>query len=133
MKAFLQKQEHHKDIVLLSLGKEESKQLFWEDENEFRYKGEMYDVIEKKDKGNLVLIRCIPDKKETRLLNEYQKNNKRNTSNSTIAQLITTQFILPADHSLKPPVKLVNNYFSHYSSHLQKMASPVLLPPPDVC
>jgi hypothetical protein len=133
MKDFLQKQEQHKDIVLLSLSKEESKQLSWENENEFRYKGEMFDVIKKKANGNLVLIRCIPDKKETYLLNEYQKNNRRNTSNSTIVQLITAQFILPADHSLKPAEKLITNYFKDYCSRLQSLASTVLLPPPDVC
>lgn len=133
MKAFLRSQKEHKDIVLISLNNNESKRLSWENENEFRYKGEMYDVIEKKTDGNKVQIRCVSDKKETALLIEYQKNNKRNAANSTIVQLINAQFVLPADHSLKPVVRLINNYFKDHSFHLQKIASPVLLPPPDVC
>jgi hypothetical protein len=104
----------------------------WEDEEEFCYKGEMYDVVEKTVKGNTTIIRCIPDKKETSLLNEYQKNNKRNSPNSTIVQLITTQFVLPAAHLPGPTERLVKNYYKHYSAILQNIASTVLLPPPDV-
>lgn len=133
MKTFLQKQPQHKDVVQLFLSKEESKQLYWEDENEFRYKGEMYDVIEKKTEGNKVLIRCVSDKKETTLLNEYQKNNRRNSTHSTIVQLITAPFVLPVDHSLLLPQQIVKNNFKDYTSSLQNIASPVLLPPPDVC
>lgn len=133
MKAFLQSRKDHKDVVQLSLSSEEFKQLYRENENEFRFKGEMYDVIETKTKGDQIIIRCIPDKKETVLLNEYQKNNNRNSSNSTIIQLITAQFVLPADHSLKPPEKIIKKNFTDHSSSLQNIASTILAPPPDVC
>lgn len=133
MKASLQKQAQHEDVVLISLSKEDSKQFFWEDENEFRYKGEMYDVIEKKTEGGQIIIRCISDKKETSLLNEYQKNNKRSSTGSTIVQLITSHFVLPVDHCFNRPQKIIKNPFKEYSSSLQKLASAVVLPPPDVC
>lgn len=133
MKAFLLSQKENKDIVELSLNTEESKELFWENEHEFRYKQEMYDVIEKKVDGEMVVIRCISDKKETHILNEYQKNNRKNPSNSKVVQLITAHFVIPADHSLKLPERVVNNYFKDYSSRLQNIAPTVILPPPDVC
>lgn len=133
MRTFLRNQKAQKDVVLICLDKEESAKLYWEDENEFRYKGEMYDVIEKKTEGNKVLIRCVSDEKETALLNEYQKNNKRNASNSSIVQLVTTAFVLPADDTLRIPERIVDNYFKDYSFHLQNTVSTVLLPPPDVC
>jgi hypothetical protein len=133
MKAFLKSQKDYKDVVQLSLNEKESKQVYWENENEFRYNGEMYDVIEKKIKGNQIVIRCIPDKKETALLNEYQKNNKSNSSNLTLLQLITAPYVLPVDHSMKQPEKIIKKRFINLSSSLQNTASAVLLPPPDVC
>jgi hypothetical protein len=133
MKAFLRCQKDSKDVVQMSMGNEEAKQLYWENENEFRYDGKMYDVIEKKIKGNQIVIRCIPDQKETIVLNEYQKNNNRNSSNTTIVQLITAQFVLPVYLSLKQPEKIIKKDFIDHSSSLQNVASTVLLPPPDVC
>jgi hypothetical protein len=133
MKAFLKSQKDYKDVVQLSLNEKESKQVYWENENEFRYNGEMYDVIEKKIKGNQIVIRCIPDKKETALLNEYQKNNKSNSSNLTLLQLITAPYVLPVDHSMKQPEKIIKKRFINLSYSLQNTASAVLLPPPDVC
>jgi hypothetical protein len=133
MRNFLQGRKSHKDVVQLSLSKEESDDLFWENDHEFRYKGEMYDVIEKKANGNKVLIRCVSDKKETGLLNEYQRNNKRNSSNSKVVQLITAHFVIPAEHCLKLPERVLDNYFKDYSSSLQNIAPTVILPPPDVC
>jgi hypothetical protein len=133
MKVFLQKQKNHKDVVEISLSDEQSKQLYWEDKDEFSYKGEMYDVIEKKTVKNQLVIRCIDDKKETSLLNEYQKNNKKNSSNSTTIQLITTQFVLPDSYSLKQPEKIIKKIFSDHSPSLTNLISAVLPQPPDVC
>jgi hypothetical protein len=133
MKAFLQKQKNHKDVVQIVLTNEQSRQVYWENENEFRFNDEMYDVIEKKICNNQIIIRCISDKKETTLLNEYQKNNNRNSSNSVIAQLITAAFILPIDCSLQQPKKIIQKNFIDHSSSLQKLPSTIVLPPPDVC
>lgn len=132
MKFFLKTQKS-KDVVELKLSSEESGKLYWENENEFRFKGEMYDVVEMKPQGNQVIIRCIPDKKETALLNEYQKNSKHNSSNSIIAQLITAQYVIPVGHSLKKPEKIIKKHFINLSFSLQNIISTVLLPPPDVC
>jgi hypothetical protein len=133
IKELLKTQKDNNNVVQITLSDHENKQVYWENENEFRYNNEMYDVIEKKVKGNDIIIRCIPDKKETALLNEYQKNNKHNSSNSTVIQLITAQFVLPADDSLRQPEKIVKRNFIDPSSSLQNIASTVPLPPPDVC
>lgn len=133
MKAFLKDQKTHKDVVQLSFEDDQSKQLCWEDDQEFSFKGEMYDVIEKKREGKILIIRCIPDKKETDLLKEYQKQNKRNSSSSTVFQLITTQFVLPVGFLIKPTERQIEIHYEDYSSSLQNIASTVILPPPDVC
>lgn len=38
-----------------------------EDENEFEYKGQMYDIISKKTSGDSIYINCISDKEEDHL------------------------------------------------------------------
>jgi hypothetical protein len=58
-------------------------ELKWEDESEFILKGEMYDVIEKKKEGNELIIRCVKDKKETHLVNEYTRINKEDQNDPT--------------------------------------------------
>jgi hypothetical protein len=133
MKAFLKDQKQYKDVVQILLNEEEAKQVYWEDENEFRYNNEMYDVVEKQVQGKLIVIRCIQDEKETSLLNEYQKSRKHNPDNSTIVQLITAQFDLPADTSLQLPTRIIEKVFTGPSYYIPKIASTVFLPPPDVC
>jgi len=133
MRAFLRSQDNHKGVTKLSFTDEESKGLEWEDEMEFSYKGEMYDVIEKQINGNRTIFRCIADTNETSLLREFQKNTKRNTSNSFIAQLITAQFILPVGDSLKKPERFIKRYFKEYAYFLLTTDATVFSPPPDVC
>ena len=74
--------------------------LQWEDEKEFIFNGEMYDVIEKKTDGNELIILCVKDKKESHLVSNYERLNKETQSDplsknkSTILlKLITGVFI----------------------------------------
>jgi hypothetical protein len=133
MKAFLKDQKTHKDVVQISFTNEELSQLEWEGDDEFCFQGEMYDVIQKKEDGNKTVILCIPDKRETALLNEYQKTHKRNASHSATVQLFSTQFVLPDDYSLQQPQKSIKKNPVHHSFSLQNGASTVIPRPPDVC
>ena len=133
MKASLRNQKDNKDVIELSFSGKESEQLEWEEEMEFNYKGEMYDVVDKQVEGNRVTVRCIADTKEDSLLRDYQKNTGRNSSNSFIGQLITASFILPPGNLLTPPACAVNDAFPELSVHLPTTISTVASPPPDVC
>ena len=132
MRAFL-KTKKHPDALNICVTRDECKQLEWEDENEFRYQGQMYDVIEKKIAGAILILHCISDKKETALLLEYQKNTKRHSSTSNIFRLITAQFDLPNKYQLLSPVSMVKKYFSGYSFSLQNPVPAIVPPPPDSC
>ena len=114
------------------LSEDQVKQVCWEEENEFRYNDEMYDVIEKKMQGNRMLIRCIQDEKETSLLNEYQKNRKHHPDNSII-QLIIAQFDIPPATILQPTERNLNKSFADPSFYIPRIALTVFGPPPDVC
>lgn len=45
----------------------------WHEEHEFRYHGQMYDVIDKESHGNQIWYYCYWDKAETELLNNLSK------------------------------------------------------------
>jgi hypothetical protein len=132
MLASLKNQQNHRDIITFHFNQRLALETEWENEHEFRYNGEMYDVVEKKQKGDQLVIRCIPDKKETTLIKEYQKNNKRNHSNSFV-QLVITQFILPSEYSVKLPQRsIAKSYFNHSYTLLSRPSS-IFIPPPEVC
>lgn len=55
-------------LVLLKFTKEESEsKLRWEHSREFEYDGEMYDVVEKEEKGDSIYYHCWWDHEETKL------------------------------------------------------------------
>jgi hypothetical protein len=132
MRTFLKTQKNHKDVVRFSLNEKEAHQLYWENESEFRYKGEMYDIIETTRTNDHLVVRCVADSKETALINEYQKNNKRDHSDSLAVQLITIQFVVPSGFSITPPQKTIVNHFCRHSSALYKCVSAIFIPPPEV-
>ena len=133
MKTFLRNHKDHKELTKIILSKTESNLLHWEDENEFRYRGEIYDVIEMKSTRDTMIFHCIADEKETALFNQYQKNNKRNGTGSFIFQLITASYILPTHHLLQQPEKAIQSHFRHHSPSLKNPPSTVPQPPPNVC
>ena len=122
------------DVTEFSFTNENLKQLEWEDDHEFRFKGKMYDVIEKQWQDGKLHIRCISDEKETVLIDQYMQINKNNHSDSkplsSLIQLITAQFIQP--FALIPELCAIQikNSFPFYSSRLFSTAFPIHTPPP---
>jgi hypothetical protein len=84
------------DFVFLLSDKQSMKQLDWEGDDEFSYKGEMYDVIEKKITDGKLIIRSIADKQETALLNKandhWDQNEKSNKVADELFQLLQSLF-----------------------------------------
>jgi hypothetical protein len=91
MKAYLK--EHHssgfgsKLVFTLSAGEILNKDFSWEEENEeFRYLQELYDVVSIEKNNGKVEIVCLKDNNENQLenqLNEIHKLNKTNSSKSS--------------------------------------------------
>jgi len=62
------------ELVLLKFSVSDSKkQLHWEHDWEFEYKGQMYDLIETTVKGDSIWYKCLWDKEETRLNRQLEK------------------------------------------------------------
>lgn len=133
MFAFLKNQKHHKDVIEFRFKNSDKNLLDWENDHEFSYNNQMYDLIEKKTSVEGLSIRCIADNHETELVNEYQKTNKRNQSNDLVIQLITASFILPQAFSADAFEKELKHRYFTYSSSIDSISPLVAVPPPDVC
>lgn len=106
----------------------------WENENEFRFKGVMYDVVKKEltSKDELIL-HCIVDKKETRLWNDLTERVKKNNSSHQALNNLVKLFSSP----FLPAKKIIVEFFSdaflihHFiSPGTPSTESDVSFPPP---
>jgi len=136
--------EDETDFVFLLNDKQSMKQLNWEGDDEFSYKGEMYDVIERKiedartnnpvRQGKLI-IRSIADKQETTLLDKvkdhWNQNEKSNKVADELFQLLQSLF-----HSSKAEelvlIKPSVNRIPFISLPLPSQVKKIPTPPPRV-
>lgn len=81
----LLKEKPDKDCVLLSIPKNKQNALkgfIRIHSGEFRYKGEMYDVISQRDSAEVTIFRCIKDKEETDIFLVFSEILKQNHSDN---------------------------------------------------
>lgn len=84
-------------VSKLSFSRAELASLEWEDPSEFRYRGEMYDVLKVEKKGDSVVVWCLSDDKESALLNAYtDTQNQSSGSPSTILLKVLHSPYLPS-------------------------------------
>ncbi len=115
---------------------EQAKTLAWDDEKEFHFKGEMYDVIEKKEVNGMVHIRCIRDKKETELVSGYHKMTKDDFSGSSkkraslLLKLISTLYTPVSNTGMETFPRYGTLNWAVSASPLFFSNTEVLTPPP---
>jgi hypothetical protein len=105
-----------------------------DDEKEFSWNNKLYDVIEKKIRGNKLWMRCIEDSKEKELLKEFcdwqQQEGKSGKSRTAALQLLISLF-LPAEHFQGPEIMAVSPvYQDHYINSFAWVPREVITPPP---
>jgi hypothetical protein len=52
----------------------------WIHSREFKYNGDMYDIVEKKETDEQLIVTCINDTKEKKLEEEFEKRVHRNST-----------------------------------------------------
>ncbi|MFL5772612.1 MAG: hypothetical protein ACJ75F_05615 [Flavisolibacter sp.] len=129
---------HDSEMIHFGFSSQQVVQLEWENGNEFRYLGRMYDVVQKTFANGKIILRCVSDEKETALLKYYLKVNRENQNGSRkiagILELSLTPFIpvhvtlLPALLNVKPSHK-----FFPAITYIKECFHMVLTPPPDGC
>ena len=135
MKRSLRQGRHRKDVLLLCLDAEQARQLRWEDEEEFSWQGELYDVIEKRVDGSKLRITCIADKNEERLLQAYKKSAEKNNGwgKGLLVKLITTDFLYTSIELPLTPQRKVTRRFPDFAAGLVFRPLAVAAAPPRGC
>jgi len=109
--------------------------LDWEEDNEFRYQSEMYDVLQMQTDEGKTTILCLPDRKEKELREAYANNqspSKKESSSTVILKLLQAPFLLTA----MPDVTCFyheKECFILYHSNLISSSPSVITPPPKEC
>jgi hypothetical protein len=81
-------------LTILSFDKNQVKSLHWLKKNEFRYKGDMYDVVMAKNgQDGKLYYYCFLDKKEKHLLVQLEKHVNRNIADNDKNQKNERNFI----------------------------------------
>ena len=97
------KGEYEGEATIIRLPKNGDRpSLKWHESNEFEYRGQMYDVIKKEDRGDSIWYYCHWDKAETKLLNnlsEYvagylQQHPKEQKTSTLLSTYLDKVFVL---------------------------------------
>src|SRR5690349_3355175 len=92
------------ELVEMTFDQPAYDKLNWEEDNEFSYEGDMYDVAEKKVIDGKMHLLCIPDKKESKLLQQYQEQtNKSQSQDKTTLLILLATYIPASDITLPVP------------------------------
>jgi len=135
MKKILRQSRNREHLLELSFNAEEIQKIHWEDENEFRWQGEMYDVVSKKMQGDRLVITCISDKEEERLLAHYLATTEQNQkkSKNSLAKFVTDNFVNSESLQLQTCCFVLKKIFFESATTLLSRCSAIITPPPKVC
>jgi hypothetical protein len=112
-----------------------TQKINWKSENEFEFKGKMYDVIKTESAANKVIVYCIWDEKEDELISNFEKQCNSNYSKDKIniphrsvntVNLIAVKNDLLKSERINSAKFLSETYFNYYHSISKK----TLTPPP---
>ncbi len=122
------------EMIIFNFNETDYMDLVWEDDNEFRYKGDMYDVIRiVKSENNNIRVYCIDDKKETKLLADFEKQTQNNSTDGqqkqNIVKLFTSFYLLVKESNSFIPDKLVLSAFDFKKSFISFIGD-IPAPPP---
>jgi hypothetical protein len=127
-------------IVRLKLNPEQQKQLHWEDESEFIYLGQWYDVIKQEKSEDFTLYDCYLDKKEASLVqkfsylidNQWIKKNNPFQQGKHLLKKILEQTAYLSTFSYSITVFLIFQIFVSYTHQSTDNQLVILNPPPEL-
>ena len=117
MKEYVLSHTAKNELIQIDVAANE-KDIVWEDDKEFTLGGKMYDVVSKEIVNGKQIAYCVDDKKETILIEKYNKEHKKNkdskTSNvqfSIVFCEAIPAFSFPKFTHTKPKVFFTSNLF----------------------
>jgi hypothetical protein len=112
-----------------------TQKINWKSENEFEFKGKMYDVVKTENAADEIIVFCIWDEKEDDLISNFEKHYRSNSSKDKIniphrfsntPNLIAVKNELLKSERIRSGEFLSETYFNYYHSISKK----TLTPPP---
>lgn len=96
----IKKNTSQDDLIVFRFSTDESNQLTWMKSNEFKYKGQFYDVVNRLEiDANHVEYQCVSDEQETQLFAQLEDLVDKRYSNSgkeksgTFIKVMSTPFL----------------------------------------
>jgi hypothetical protein len=117
------------DVLIFDAGKEIG--VKWvKKRKEFIYQNKIYDIVSIKFSGKHVLYYCFDDKKEKKLITDFEnKNHKNNQTNQIFKRISYSQFIIPAPLYKSFRMIVACRYFQPFCHYLSPVSSTISPPP----
>lgn len=105
----------------------------WIHSREFKYNGDMYDIVKKEETDGQIIVHCINDTKEKKLEKDFEREIENNTSNkqqksenNNPFKTIITEAVSELVFNLVDVKKLKYgfNYFESYTPIYTEILSP---------
>ncbi len=135
IKKEIKKNLPEKALFSITLNSNNKHELNWEDDDEFHYKGDLYDVLKKKENhdGSTTFF-CVNDSKENALFVNMDKLIKEKSSkgNLLLKNMMQLQWMHPASKQkniVDFPLSKNKNNFSYSFSYQFSLAKSVSQPP----
>ncbi|UKJ07481.1 hypothetical protein [Solitalea lacus] len=127
------------DLSIVKISKHSQRDLDfqWVEEDEVRYKGKMYDVVAKEEKGDTIILKCIADHKDDLAYSSYKKSQKRTdlevelSHKKAFAKLIKSNYLVEDHPCLWVECKVFPHKFFLPVPVLKRSIIPPC-PPPEV-
>jgi hypothetical protein len=107
----------------------------WIESREFKYNGDLYDIVKKEENENQIILYCISDKKETKLEKDFEReidnsttNKKLNSGDKNIFNFFNYEVISEIDPNLSELKKL--SYGCNYIKNYMPIFTEIPSPPP---
>ena len=129
VRAEIKKGLKEKDLCLISLPLKDENTLHWEEKGkEFRFEGNLYDVVKTKVLLGKRIYYCINDKKERELIAHFQQSvQTKKEQEKRLRQSIDIQYLSPKSILISPHLLSERLYFYYaliYRLHWIDIQSP---------
>ena len=137
MKQYVKSEKYKNQLTVLTFNKKAYSTLEWEDGGkEFKYLGNMYDLVSKELNSDNVTIYCIQDKQEGKLLAFLSKQSQENSNDASTKQgakrifkMHSVVLLSVANIVSQVQTLLEENTFNYFSSIPSLSTSPPFIPP----
>jgi hypothetical protein len=120
------------DITLITIPLHDESEIRWiKPDKEFKYKGELFDVVRIKIKDQKKLLYCFNDKKEKQLITSFHRQQQQKKKSDDKIRKVLNQLFYPPDSGQIIFYKPSDFCFAPIIFYYQSNFPDILSPPPN--